>query len=151
MESLGLVFLGLIALSSLVQGLFLLGLGWGGLRLMRRIEELQVRVEGELKPALASVSRITRNVTEVSEIASAQAQLVEALVEHTLARVDETQEQMREALSIPRGGMVEVSALLKGLRLGLNVYQPLSSLEVLARRTTLRYAAVEHLLIYTLV
>jgi len=73
MESLGLVFLGLIALSSLVQGLFLLGLGWGGLRLMRRIQELQGRVEDELKPALASVSRITRNVSEVSEIASARA------------------------------------------------------------------------------
>jgi len=109
MESLGLVFLGLIALSSLVQGLFLLGLGWGGLRLMRRIQELQGRVEDELKPALASVSRITRNVSEVSEIASAQAQRVEALVEHTLARVDETKEQMREALSIPRGGLVEVA------------------------------------------
>jgi hypothetical protein len=147
MESLGLVFLGLIALSSLVQGLFLLGLGWGGLRLMRRIEELQGRVEDELKPALASVSRITRNVSEVSEIASAQAERVEALVEHTLARVDETKEQMREALSIPLSGWVEVSALLKGFRRGLEVYQRLGGLEAQARGTTRRYSDDEHLFI----
>jgi len=147
MQSLGLVFLGLIALSSLVQGLFLLGLGWGGLKLMRRIQELQSRVEDELKPALASVSRITHNVSEVSEIASAQAQRVEALVEHTLARVDETKEQMREALSIPLGGLVEVSALLKAFRRGLDVYQRLGGLEAQARGTTRRYADDEHLFI----
>ena len=147
MDSLGLVFLGLIALASLVQGLFLVGLGWGGLKLMRRIQQVQVGVERELKPALASVSRITRNVTEVSEVASAQAQRVEALVEHTLARVDETKEQMREALSIPRGGLVEVAALLKGFRRGLDVYQRLGGLEAQARGTTRRYSDDEHLFI----
>ena len=147
MQSLGLVFLGLIALSSLVQGLFLLGLGWGGLKLMRRIQELQSRVEDELKPALASVSRITRNVSEVGEVASAQTQRLEALVEHTLARVDEAREQMREAMSIPRGGLVEVSALLKALRRGLDVYKRLGGLEAQARGTTRRYADDEHLFI----
>jgi hypothetical protein len=147
MESLGLVFLGLIALSSLVQGLFLLGLGWGGLKLMRRIQELQGRVEDELKPALASVSRITRSVSEVGDIASAQTQRVEALVEHALARVDETKEQMREAMSIPLGGLVEVSALLKGFRRGLDVYKRLGGLEAQARGTTRRYADDEHLFI----
>ena len=60
---LGLVFLGVIALAALVQGLFLIGLGWGGLKLMRRVQELQGRVEDELEPAVASVSRITRNVS----------------------------------------------------------------------------------------
>ncbi|HEY2943743.1 MAG TPA: hypothetical protein VGN09_15020 [Vicinamibacteria bacterium] len=147
MESMGLVFLGLIALSSLVQGAFLLGLGWGGLKLMRRIEELQGRVEEELRPALASVSRITRNVSEVSEVASAQAQRVEALVDNTLARVDETKAQMQQALSVPLGGLIEVSALLKGFRRGLDVYQRLGGLEAQGRGTTRRYADDEHLFI----
>jgi hypothetical protein len=147
MEAMGLVFLGLIALSSLVQGLFLLGLGWGGLKLMRRIEELQGRVEEELRPALASVSRIARNVSEVSEVASAQAQRVEALVDNTLARVDETKAQMQQALSVPLGGLIEVSALLKGFRRGLDVYQRLGGLEAQGRGTTRRYADDEHLFI----
>jgi hypothetical protein len=147
MESLGLVFLGLIALSSLVQGLFLLGLGWGGLKLMRRIQELQSRVEDELRPAVASISRITLNVSEVSEAASAQVQRVEALVDHTLVRVEETKAQVREALSIPLGGLVQVSALLKGFRRGLDVYQRLGGLEAQGRGSGRRYADDEHLFI----
>jgi hypothetical protein len=147
MESLGLVFLGLIALASLVQGLFLVGLGWGGLKLMRRIEELQGRVERELRPALASVSRITRNVSEVTEVASAQVQRVEALVDHTVGRVEETRAQMRAAMSVPLGGLAEVSALLKGFRRGLEVYQRLGGLEAQGRGAGRQYRDDEHLFI----
>jgi hypothetical protein len=116
---LGLVFLGVIALSALVQGLFLVRLGWGGLKLMRRVQELQGRVENELRPALESVSRITRNVSEVSEVASAQVQRVEALVDHTLERVAETKEQVREALSVLPGR--SRSPRVEGLPRGLDV------------------------------
>jgi len=144
---LGLLFLGVIALSSLVQGLFLLGLGWGGLKLMRRVQELQGRVENELRPALASVSRITQNVSELSEVASVQVQRVETLVDHTLQRVEDTKAQVREALALPLGGLVEVSALLKGFRRGLDVYQRLGGLEAQTRGTTRRYAEDEHLFI----
>jgi hypothetical protein len=147
MESLGLVFLGLIALSSLVQGLFLLGLGWGGLKLMRRLEEIQGRVERELRPALANVSRLTRNVSEVSEVASAQVQRMEALVERTRERVDETRAEMREALAMPLGGLSEVSALLKGFRRGLDVYKRLGGLEAQGRGASRRYRDDEHLFI----
>jgi hypothetical protein len=147
MESLGLVFLGLIALASLVQGLFLIGLGWGGLKLMRRIEELQGRVERELRPALASVSRITRNVSEVTEVASAQVQRIEALVDHTVGRVEETRAHMREAMSVPLGGLAEISALLKGFRRGLEVYQRLGGLEAQGRGAGRQYRDDEHLFI----
>jgi hypothetical protein len=147
MESLGLVFLGLIALASLVQGLFLIGLGWGGLKLMRRIEELQGRVERELRPTLASVSRITRSVSEVTEVASAQVQRMEALVDHTVGRVEETRAQMREAMSVPLGGLAEVAALLKGFRRGLEVYQRLGGLEAQGRGAGRQYRDDEHLFI----
>ena len=147
MESLGLVFLGVIALSSLVQGLFLLGLGWGGLKLMRRIEDIQRRVDRELRPALANVSRLTRNVSEVTEGASVQVQRMEALVDRTLERVDETRAQMRESLAMPLGGLSEVSALLKGFRRGLEVYQRLGGLEAQGRGASRRYRDDEHLFI----
>jgi len=147
MESLGLVFLGLIALASLVQGLFLIGLGWGGLKLMRRIEDVQGRVERELRPALASVSRITRNVSEVTEVASAQVQRMEGLVDHTVARVEESRAQMRQAMSVPLGGLAEVSALLKGFRRGLDVYRRLGGLEAQGRGAGRQYRDDEHLFI----
>ncbi len=145
---LGLVFLGVIALASLVQGLFLIGLGVGGLKLMRRVQELQGRFEEELKPAVASVSRITKNVAEVSAVASLQSQRVEALVDHTLARLEDTRRRVREALSVPLGGLVELSALLKGFRRGLDVYQRLGGLEAQGRGTGRRYESEdEHLFI----
>jgi len=147
MDSLGLVFLGLIALASLVQGLFLVGLGWGGLKLMRRIQQVQVGVERELKPALASVSRIASNVSEVSAVASVQVQRMEALVSHTLDRVEETRAQIREVAAVPLGGLAEVSALIKGFRRGLDVYLRLGGLEAQGRGTTRRYRDDEHLFI----
>jgi hypothetical protein len=147
MESLGLVFLGLIALASLVQGLFLIGLGVGGLKLMRRIEDVQGRVERELRPVLASVSRITRNVSEVTEVGTVQVQRMEALVDQTMSRVEETRAQVREAMSLPLGGLAEVSALLKGFRRGLEVYQRLGALEAQARGAGRQYRDDEHLFI----
>jgi DNA-binding PucR family transcriptional regulator len=147
MQSWGLVFLGVIALSSLVQGFFLLGLGWGGLKLMRRVEELYGRVEGELSPVLANVSRITESVSEVTEVASAQVQRVEALVDHTLGRAEETRAQVREAMTVPLGGLVEVSALLKGFRRALDVYKQLGALEAQGRGAGRRYRDDEHLFI----
>jgi hypothetical protein len=147
MDSWALVFLGVIALSSLVQGLFLVGLGWGGLKLLRRLEEVQGRVEREMKPVLASVARISQNVSEVSAAASAQVQRVEELVGHTLDRVDEARDQVRQAMTVPLGGLTEVSALLKGLRRGLDVYKRLGGLEAQARGAARRYRDDEHLFI----
>ena len=147
MESWALVFLGVIALSSLVQGLFLVGLGWGGLKLLRRLEEVQGRVEREMKPVLASVARISQNVSEVSAAASAQVQRVEELVGHTLDRVDEARAQVRQAMTVPLGGLTEVSALLKGLRRALDVYKRLGGLEAQARGAARRYRDDEHLFI----
>src|SRR5262245_34430061 len=146
-ETLGLVFLGVIALSSLVQGLFLVGLGWGGLKLLRRLEEVQGRVERELRPVVASVSQVTRNVSEVSVAATAQVQRLEQLVGRTLDRVDEARLQVREAMSVPLAGLNEVSALLKGVRRGFDVYKTLGGLEAQGRGATRRYRDDEHLFI----
>ena len=50
MDSMGLVFLGVIALASLVQGAFLVGLALGGLRLARRMGERLTREIGAEPP-----------------------------------------------------------------------------------------------------
>lgn len=147
MDSLGMVFLGLIALASLVQGLFLVGLGVGGLKLLRRTKELQARLEQDVRPLLDGVSRITGNVAELTEVTAVQVQRVETLVEHTRARVEETRAQVREALTVPLGGLAEISAILKGFRRGLEVYQRLGGLEAQGRGAGRRYRDDEHLFI----
>jgi len=147
MDSLGVVLLGVIALCSLVQGLFLVGLGWGGLKLMRRIEEIQGHVEHELGPTLAGVSRMTESVAEVSEAASTQIERLQGLVEHTLDRADKARAAVQAALAVPLGGLSEVSALVKGFRRGLEVYQQLGGLEAQGRGAARRYRDDEHLFI----
>lgn len=147
MDSLALVFLGLIAFSSLVQGLFLVGLALGGLRLVRRMGELQKKIEDEVRPALDDVSRIARNLTAVSEVATAQARRMEMLVAHTVMRVEDGRARVRGAVGRPIHSFRDVNAVLKGIRRGLDVYQRLAGLNAQRQGASRRYAEDEHLFI----
>jgi hypothetical protein len=147
MDSVGLVFLGVIALASLVQGLFLVGLALGGLRLVRRIGEIQKSVDAQIRPAIDDVSRLAANLASVSEIASGQAQRLEALVSHTAARVDGARTQVEEAVGRPLDSFRDVGAILKGFRRGFDVYQRLGGLSAQRRGSSRRYTEDEHLFI----
>ena len=147
MDSLGLVFLGVIAFASLVQGAFLVGLAFGGLRLARRMGEIQKSVEMDIRPALDDVARLTRNLASVSDLATQQAQRLETVVAHTVSRVDEARSQVREAVSRPLDSFRDVSAVLKGFKRGFDVYQRLGGLAAQRQGATRRYAEDEHLFI----
>lgn len=147
MDSLGLVFLGVIAFASLLQGAFLVGLAFGGLRIARRMGEIQKSVETEIRPALDDVARLARNLASVSELATQQAQRLETVVAHTVSRVDEARSQVREAVSRPFDSFRDVSAVLKGFKRGFDVYQRLGGLAAQRQGATRRYAEDEHLFI----
>ena len=147
MDSLGLVFLGVIALASLVQGAFLVGLALGGLRLAKRMGDIQKSVETEIRPALDDVSRLAQNLAAVSEIATGQAHRLEALVAHTVERVDRARSQVRTAVDHPVSAFSDVGAILKGVRRGFDVYQRLGGLSAQRQGSSRRYAEDEHLFI----
>ena len=147
MDSLALVFLGVIALASLVQGAFLVGLALGGLRLAKRMGEIQKSVETEIRPALDDVSRLAQNLAAVSEIATGQARRLEALVAHTVERVDRARAQVRTAVEHPVSAVSDVGAILKGVRRGLDVYQRLGGLSAQRQGASRRYGEDEHLFI----
>jgi len=147
MDSLGLVFLGVIAFASLVQGAFLVGLAFGGLRIARRMGEIQKSVETEIRPAIDDVSRLARNLASVSELATQQAQRLETVVAHTVSRVEGARTQVREAVGRPLDSFRDVTAILKGFRRGLDVYQRLGGLAAQRQGATRRYAEDEHLFI----
>jgi hypothetical protein len=147
MDSLGLVFLGVIAFASLVQGAFLVGLAVGGLRIARRIGEIQKSVESEIRPAIDDVSRLARNLASVSEIATEQAERLESVVAHTVERAEGVRSHVRETVGRPLESFRDVSAILKGFRRGLDVYQRLGGLSAQRRGATRRYAEDEHLFI----
>lgn len=125
METWGIVFLGVIAISSIVQAVFLIGLARGGQRLARRLDELQDRVDREIRPALDNLGRITRNLSEVSDLVVIQARRVDDLLADTVDKIEQTTSTLRRVILRPLGPLVDVMAFLKGVRRALEVYHQL--------------------------
>jgi hypothetical protein len=147
MDTVGVVFLGLIALSSLVQGALLLMLARGGLRLSRRVQDLQTRIEREVKPILDDVNAVARNVSQVSDLAAAQAHRIQDVISGTARKIEETREEIRGVLAHPAAALGDVVAFLKGVRRGLEVYRQLGGFEAQTKGAARRYADDEHLFI----
>jgi hypothetical protein len=133
------LLLGLIALGSLLQAVVVIGLALGGLRLARRVQEVQGSVERELRPALDSLSHAAQNAGEVVSLANEQARRLEAMVASTVERMQEARGQVRDAVSRPFASIVDLAALVKGFRRGVSVYRRLGGLEEQARGGARRY------------
>ncbi len=142
MDSWGVVFLGVIALSSMVQAFFLLGVAREGKRLVRRLDELQAQIDREIRPSLDQLARIARNLGEISDLAVLQARRIDDLVEDTVGKIEETTSVIRRLILKPLGPLSDIVAFLKGLKRGLEVYRQLSGFDS-ERRGARRYDDVE--------
>jgi hypothetical protein len=147
MDTMGIVFLGVIALSSLIQGALLLMLARGGLRLTRRIQDLQSRVETEIKPILDDVNAVARNVSQVSDLATSQALRIQGVIAETARKVEETRDEIKGVFAQPAAALSDALAFLKGVRRGLEVYRQLGGFEAQTKGAARRYADDEHLFI----
>ena len=143
----GTLLLGLIALGSLIQALVIIGIAVGGLRVARRVQDMQENVDRELRPALDSLTRVAANASEVAVVVGAQARRVEEMVGLTMERLDLARAQVRGRVSRPMASLADVGALLKGFRRGLSVYRQLGGLEDQAGGGPRRYRDDEHLFI----
>jgi hypothetical protein len=143
----GMLLLGLIALGSLIQALVIIGIALGGLRVARRVQDMQENVDRELRPALESLTRVAHNASDVAVVVSAQARRVEEMVGLTMERLDLARAQVRGRVSRPMSSLADVGALLKGFRRGLSVYRQLGGLEDQAGDGPRRYRDDEHLFI----
>ncbi len=139
------VFLGIIALSSLVQAAFLIGLANGGRKLGRRLDELQNRLDREIKPALEQVQRVGRNLGEISDLAVLQARRIDLLIGDTVEKIEETTEMVRSVIVRPLGPLSNIVAILRGFQRGLEVFQQLRGFDQHGRPR--RPAEDEHLFI----
>ena len=148
MDSWGVTFLGIIALASLVQGAFLVGLAVSGRRLARRLDEIQDRLDRQIKPSLEQFARMSRNLAEISDIAVLEARRVDDLVADTIDKVEEATDVLRKLVLRPLGPLADIVAFLRGLRKGLEVYRSLGGFETHRRRPPREYDADdEHLFI----
>lgn len=149
MQTWGLAFLGIIALGSVVQAAFLVGLAMQGRRVARRLDELQERVDREIRPSLDNLQRVTRNLADVSDLAVLQVRRFDGLLADTVEKVEETTSLMRKVILRPLGPLVDIAAFLKGVRRGLEVYQQLRGFDRHERAAAARRydADDEHLFI----
>lgn len=125
METWGVVFLGIIALGSLIQSAFLVRIALAGRELSRRVAELQERVDRDLRPTLDNLTRVTRNLAEVSDVAVLQARRVDDLLADTIEKIEGTTTLVKQVVLRPLGPLVDIAAFFKGVRRGLEVYQTL--------------------------
>ena len=143
----GMLLLGLIALGSLIQAVVIVAVGVGGMRVARRVQDMQVSVDRELRPALDSLTRVAQNASEVAEVVSAQARRIEGMAGLTAERLDAMREQVRGRVERPVGSLSDVGALIKGFRKGLTVYRQLGAVQEQAAGGARRYRDDEHLFI----
>ena len=147
MDSLGVTFLGVIALASVVQAGFIVGLMIYGRRLAQRLDELQQRLDREIRPTFENLSRITRNLSEVSDLAVLQARRVDDLLADTVGKIEEAMELVRRVIIRPLGPLAEITAFFKGIRRGLEVFHQLRGQDNQGRGSSRRYVEDEHLFI----
>ena len=149
METTGVWFLGVIAVTGLIQAFFLVALALGGLKLMRRVDELQSRLDREIKPAFEQLTRLTRNLAEVSDLATLQARRIDYFLADTLDKLEDVTANVRSFVVRPLGPLADVMAFVKGLRRGVDVYRELSGHERQGRAIPRRGPAEddEHLFI----
>ena len=130
METWGVVFLGVIAVAGAVQAGFLVAMALALIRLTQRMDSLQTRVEQGIAPAVEGVDRVTRNVAEISDLATVQARRMDQTLTETLDTVEDTVAVARSFVAHPLGGpLSRVTAVVRGIQTGVEVFRQLGQEE----------------------
>jgi predicted PurR-regulated permease PerM len=110
MDTLGLVFLGIIAAAAVIQAVVLISLFREGRRTARQIDVFTEKLGRDLEPSLEELSRASRNFAELSERAAFQARRVDELVTSGVG-VAEKAVHLAQGILVPFGGRVAALAL----------------------------------------
>jgi hypothetical protein len=147
MDRWGVVFLGVIALSSVVQAVFLVALMVAGRRLSKRIDALQTRIDRDITPALDNFARVSRAAAEIADLATLQARRLDLLLADTVERVEETSALVQQLVIRPLKPLASILSFLKGIQRGLDVYRSLGGEPQPAGPARRRGEGDEHLFI----
>ena len=98
------VLLGVVALGSLAQAVFLIVLGRELMGLGRRLTAFQERLGHDLRPLLDDLTRATHNLSAASELTEHQARRIDALVTAAVARLVELEHVIEDVVLPPARG-----------------------------------------------
>ncbi len=128
----GVVFLGIIALATVVMAGIQVGIIVFALRVARRVEALANQVQHEITPLVANLTEVSQNAVRASSLAATQVERVDRLFADLTRRVDETFALLQSSIVGPaREGRAIVTpiregrALVTALRVGLLAFREL--------------------------
>ena len=119
------ILLGVIALGSLAQAVFLLVLGRELMSMGRRLDAFQQRLVRDLHPLVADITRATKNLAAASELTEQQARRLDGLVTTALTRLVEVERVVEEVLLPPASRVAGWLAALRSVRTVVDFYRGL--------------------------
>jgi hypothetical protein len=107
MHTLVIVFLAVIAVSSLLQAGAAVAAAVAARKLAQRVDELEVRFERELRPGLAEVARVVGTAADVSDQALAQTRRLDTAVTGATERVHDAVSRVARGVQDTVAGSIE--------------------------------------------
>lgn len=117
------VLLGVMALASLTQAVFLIVLAVEGRRLAQRVDTFQSRIGGEMRPILGEITRATENLAAASAAIVGQARRIDVMMTGVTSRLSDTQGLFRNVIIPTAIRLVSVTAAVRAVRRGLAMYR----------------------------
>ena len=110
------IFLGVIALATMLMAIVQVGAIIAILRITRQAQESMAEVQREVRPLIAKVTQVADEASRTAAIATAQAQKIDRILTDLAGRVDETAGIVQQAIITPaKEGLALVAALKAGL------------------------------------
>ena len=109
----GEVFLGIIALATLVSTIIQVAVLIAAGRVAKRVDRLAQSVEHDLKPFFGHMNAIGRDASRTASLASAQVERVDRLFDELVSRAEQSFNLIQATVTAP---VREGTAILAGLR-----------------------------------
>ncbi len=110
------IWLGVIAVATLVMAVMQIGALVAALRLARQAQQVIQSVQQDVRPLIARANAMAEEASRTIALATLQAQKVDRMVTDLSQRVDETAGVVQQAIITPaREGLAIVAALKAGL------------------------------------
>jgi hypothetical protein len=127
------LFLGIIAFAVLVMAAIQVAAIFAGIRLARRVDQLAVQLDHEVKPLIANLTAMSAEASRAATLAARQAERLDRVFGELVQRVDETLVAAQDFVTGPaRQGM----AIMAAVKTVVDTYRSLR--ETSRRRTASR-------------
>jgi hypothetical protein len=123
MNSLAIVFLGIIAVAALLQAAFFIAAAYFVLRATARVDALADRAEREWPGLVQRVTEATSDLVEASRNARAAAERAQKTVEMVATATDRASDTARRAAQLPLVPLRMGGALWQAVRRAVDVYR----------------------------